>query len=161
MSNHLRYTSCSCHFLALPFQSRLLNFTLLHSISEQLVLQMSIKKIPLAIFLLHFGAVSDSIFSHLVTQLQVDKGADIDASSGLFGNALQEAAYIKESVVQLLFKNGTDINKSGGEHGNALQAASYYGSESVVQLLLDKGAAINASGGKYGSALGAASYWGH
>ncbi len=50
---------------------------------------------------------------------------DVNAQSGLYGNALQAASCEGHAkVVKLLLENGTDINAHGGLYGNALQAAS-------------------------------------
>ena len=86
------------------------------------------------------------------------RGADVNATGGQYGNALQAASYHgHEAVVQLLLDGGADVNASGGYYGSALQAASYHGHDRVVHLLLKNGANVNASGGYYGSALQAAS----
>jgi ankyrin repeat domain-containing protein 50 len=80
-----------------------------------------------------------------VIRLLLERGADINAQGGYYGNALQAAATCRnEDVIRLLLDRGADINAQGGCYGNALQAAAAkYGSEGVVRLLLDKGA-INA-----------------
>lgn len=89
------------------------------------------------------------------------KGADINASGGSYGSALEVASDSgHESVVQLLLGKGADPNASNGWYGGALPAASCSGHESVVQLLLDKGADINASG-EVGPAHGIASSFCH
>jgi ankyrin repeat protein len=57
--------------------------------------------------------------------LLLEKGADVNAQGGYYGNALQAAANGgHESVVTLLLENGADVNAQGGYYGNALQAAS-------------------------------------
>ncbi|KAJ5536372.1 hypothetical protein N7513_009558 [Penicillium frequentans] len=95
-------------------------------------------------------------------RLLLDKGADVNAQGGGYGNALQAASVgDHEEMVQLLLEKGVDVNEQGGGYGNALQAASLGGHEEVVQLLLEKGADINAHGGEYSSALQAASVRGH
>jgi ankyrin repeat protein len=92
----------------------------------------------------------------------LDKGADVNAQGGLYGNALQAASSRgHETVVRLLLDKGADVNVQGGHFGNALQAASERGHEAVVRLLLDKGADVNAQGGEYGNALQAASSEGY
>ncbi|KAE8823749.1 hypothetical protein PTNB73_10123 [Pyrenophora teres f. teres] len=97
-----------------------------------------------------------------ITRLLLDKGADVNAQGGDYGNALQAASYQgHEQVVKTLLDKGADVNAQGGRYGNALQAASYQGHEQVVKTLLDKGADVNAQGGEYGNALQAASYEGH
>uniref|UniRef100_A0A0D2YEN9 NACHT domain-containing protein n=1 Tax=Fusarium oxysporum (strain Fo5176) TaxID=660025 RepID=A0A0D2YEN9_FUSOF len=90
------------------------------------------------------------------------EGADVNAQSGEYGNALQAASFNGNlRVVQLLLDKGADVNVEGGKYGNALQAASSRGHLEVVQLLLDKGADVNAQGGEYGNALQAASHSGN
>jgi ankyrin repeat protein len=92
----------------------------------------------------------------------LDKGADIHAQGGEYGNALQAASdrgYAE--IVRLLLNKGAQINAQGGEHSNALQAASTGGHTEIVRLLLDQGADVNAQGSYYGNALQAASCCGH
>ncbi|EDU50673.1 vegetative incompatibility protein HET-E-1 [Pyrenophora tritici-repentis Pt-1C-BFP] len=97
-----------------------------------------------------------------ITRLLLDKGADVNAQGGRFGNALQAASYGGyEQVVKALLDNGADVNAQGGDYNNALQAASVRGHEQVVKTLLDKGADVNAQGGRFGNALQAASYGGY
>ncbi|KAI1567422.1 Ank-2 multi-domain protein [Pyrenophora tritici-repentis] len=97
-----------------------------------------------------------------ITRLLLDKGADVNAQGGRFGNALQAASYGGyEQVVKALLDNGADVNAQGGDYNNALQAASVRGHEQVVKMLLDKGADVNAQGGEDGNALQAASWEGH
>jgi len=82
-----------------------------------------------------------------VTML-LDKGEDINASGGYYGNALQAASSRNYGeIVQILLDNGVDVNAQAGAHGTALQAASYGGHERLVQMLLDSGADVNADGG--------------
>ena len=62
-------------------------------------------------------------------KLLLEKGADVNAQGGEYGNALQAASYKGHSeIVKLLLEKGADVNAQGGEYGNALQAASYKGS---------------------------------
>ncbi|KAH8728164.1 ankyrin repeat domain-containing protein [Phaeosphaeriaceae sp. PMI808] len=97
-----------------------------------------------------------------MAKLLLDKGADVDAQGGGYGNALQAASSKgHEQIVKLLLDKGADVNAQSGYHGNALQAASFRGHEQIVKLLLDKGADVNAQGGHYGKALQAASSKGH
>ncbi|KAJ5095220.1 Pfs NACHT and Ankyrin domain protein [Penicillium argentinense] len=92
----------------------------------------------------------------------INKGADVNAQGGVYGNALQAASFRgRQEIVQLLLDKGADVNVQGGEYGNALQAASSGGHQEIVQLLLDKGADVNVHGGRYGNALQAASSGGH
>ncbi|CUS10748.1 unnamed protein product, partial [Tuber aestivum] len=94
--------------------------------------------------------------------LLLERGAEVNARGGRFGNALQAATYQgNQSVMQLLLERGAEVNAQGGKYGNALQAAAYHGNESVVRLLLERGAEVNAQGGAYGNALQAAAYHGN
>ena len=74
-------------------------------------------------------------------KLLLEKGAEVNAQGGKYGNALQAASYLDhEAIVKLLLEKGAKVNAQGGEYGNALQAASYLGHEAIVKLLLEKGA---------------------
>ncbi|KAF7136844.1 hypothetical protein CNMCM5793_006414 [Aspergillus hiratsukae] len=92
-------------------------------------------------------------------ELLLEKGADVNAQGGLYGNALQAACVEgHKEVVQLLLENGAEVNvQDGGYYGNALHAACVEGHKEVAQLLLENGAEVNAKGGEYGNALQAAS----
>jgi ankyrin repeat protein len=93
-----------------------------------------------------------------VVEMLLERGADINAHGGHYGNALQAAsAGGNDKVVQVLLDKGADVNALGGHYGSILQAALARGNDKVVQILLDKGADINAQGGQYGSALQTAS----
>jgi hypothetical protein len=95
-------------------------------------------------------------------QKLIEKGADVNAQGGGYGNALQAAScWGHWETVILLIDRGADVNAQGGKNGNALQAASCWGHQETVNLLIDKGANVNAQGGEYGNALQAASSWGH
>lgn len=63
----------------------------------------------------------------------LDHGADVNASGGECGSALQAAAYFP--IVRLLLSKGADVNASGGNYGSALEISSFSGCEAVVQLL--------------------------
>ncbi|KAF1961004.1 ankyrin [Byssothecium circinans] len=84
------------------------------------------------------------------TELLLDKGADVNAEGGRYGNALQAASEGgHEATVKLLLDkgaDGADVNAQGGHYGNALQAASSGGHEAIVKLLIGKGAAPSAEG---------------
>ncbi|SLM36361.1 P-loop containing nucleoside triphosphate hydrolase [Lasallia pustulata] len=87
----------------------------------------------------------------------LEKGANVNAQGGVYGNALQAAVFRGNvKLVQLLLNEGADVNAQGGEYGNALQAAASGGRVEIVQLLLNNGADVNAQGGTYGNALQAA-----
>jgi hypothetical protein len=98
----------------------------------------------------------------VLTRMLLDKGADVNAHGGRYGNALHAASEGgHEAVVKLLLDKGADVDAHGGVYGNALYAASVGGHEAVVKLLLDKGADVNAQGGDYGNALQAAAVGGY
>ncbi|KAI0147306.1 hypothetical protein GGR57DRAFT_493877 [Xylariaceae sp. FL1272] len=106
-----------------------------------------------------------------VVQRLLDEGADVNASSGQYGNALQAASWRgHEKIVQILLDKGADVNAQGGEDGNAPYAASWRDHEKIVQMLLDKDADITAEkqdadiiaqSEEYVHALYAASFRGH
>ncbi|KAJ5504613.1 NACHT nucleoside triphosphatase [Penicillium fimorum] len=103
-------------------------------------------------------------FSGLVAPARnlIDKGADVNAQGGWYGNALQAASQRgHQDIVNLLLDKGADVNVQGGSDGNALYNASEGGHQNIVNLLLDKGANVNAQGGRYRNALHAASQGGH
>jgi ankyrin repeat protein len=87
----------------------------------------------------------------------LEKGADVNAQGGYYGNALQAAsAEGKKEVVGMLLEKGADVNARGGLYGNALQAAFSEREEEIIGMLLEKGADVNALGGAYSNALQAA-----
>jgi hypothetical protein len=99
---------------------------------------------------------------HFTVELLLEKGANVNARGGDYGNALQAAsARGHNEVVQLLLEKGATVNAEGGKYGNALYAASAEGENGIVQQLLAKGAKVNAQGGHYGNALYAACDGGH
>ncbi|PVH69880.1 ankyrin [Cadophora sp. DSE1049] len=107
-----------------------------------------------------YYASLEGLFEPLI--LLLEKGADVNAQGGEYGNALQAASFRGcEAISALLLKKGADVNAQGGRYGNALQAASLEGHEAIAVLLLEKGADVNAQGGEYGNALQAASVRGH
>jgi hypothetical protein len=88
----------------------------------------------------------------------LDRGAEVNAQGGEYGNALQAASrggFME--VVAMLLDRGANVNAQGGIWGNALQAALTTGSTEVVTMLLDRGVDVNAQSGDFGSALQAAS----
>lgn len=106
------------------------------------------KEIALPLYYAALFGLSD------VLKLLLDQGADVNARSGQYGNALQAASGGgHERSVRLLLAGGAHVNAKSPSCGNALQAASEGGHEQVVKLLLDSGAYVNAQGGPYGSAL--------
>lgn len=91
----------------------------------------------------------------------LEKGANVNAQGGKYGNALQAAAYRTENekTVELLLEKGANVNAQCGRHGNALYAAARLpGNERTVQLLLRNGANVNVQGGHLGHALQAAAF---
>ncbi|KAI4208847.1 MAG: hypothetical protein LQ351_008152 [Letrouitia transgressa] len=95
-------------------------------------------------------------------RLLLNKGVDVNAQGGKYGNALQAASrggYYE--LVQLLLNKGADVNAQGGFYENALQTAAYYNHYEILRLLIERGAEVNVQGGFYGNALQAASQAGH
>ena len=89
-----------------------------------------------------------------VSEHLLEKGADVNAQGGYYGNALQAASFKgHEAIVRLLLEKEADVNAQRGEYHNALHAASSNGHEAIVKLLLEKGADVNAQGGEYDNAL--------
>ncbi|ORY00885.1 hypothetical protein BCR34DRAFT_546658 [Clohesyomyces aquaticus] len=75
--------------------------------------------------------------------LLFNKGANINAQGGHYGNALQAASYGgHEQVVKLLLDKGADVNAQGGRYGNAFHAAAYEGHLRVLELLMSKETAM-------------------
>ncbi|KAH8821892.1 hypothetical protein F5884DRAFT_746178 [Xylogone sp. PMI_703] len=78
-----------------------------------------------------------------ILHLLLDRGADVNAKGGRYGNALQAAAVNGNSkAIELLIAKGADIHAKGGPYGNALQAAIAKPYSPVVMLLLSKGARL-------------------
>jgi hypothetical protein len=97
-----------------------------------------------------------------LTRLLLDRGDDVNAQCGFYGNALLAASWNgHEQVVKILLDRGADVNAQGGEYGNALQAASRKGYEQVVKILLNRGADVNAQGRENSNALHVASLYGY
>ncbi|WYZ46355.1 hypothetical protein EsH8_IX_000580 [Colletotrichum jinshuiense] len=79
-----------------------------------------------------------------IVQTLLEMGADINAQSEDYGDALQAASTGgHETIVQILLDKGADVNAQGGLFSNALQAASRGGHEAIVQMLLNNGANIS------------------
>jgi ankyrin repeat protein len=84
----------------------------------------------------------------------LDRGADVNAQGGRYGNVLQLAANMSNaSLVRLLLEKGANVNAAGGYFGNALQAASIDGDLETIKILLEWGADVNARGGGLLTAL--------
>tara|TARA_R110002003_G_scaffold2558_1_gene24472 strand:+ start:1917 stop:2291 length:375 start_codon:yes stop_codon:yes gene_type:complete len=76
-----------------------------------------------------------------VVVLLLDKGADVNAQGGYYGNALQAAsARGDKEIATLLLDKDADINAQGGHYGIALQAALARGDKEMATLLQKQGA---------------------
>lgn len=84
-----------------------------------------------------------------VLPVLLDRGAEVNAIGGPYGNALNAAAKQGDAtIIQLLLDRGAaDVNAKGGPYGSALQAAVAMSDVTITQLLLDKGAEVNAHNG--------------
>ena len=88
----------------------------------------------------------------------LDRGADVNAQGGHYGNALQAASIGgHEKVVQMLLMPGRMSMLKEDTMAMHCRRHQSGGHEKVVQMLLDAGADVNAQGGEYGNALQAAS----
>ncbi|EED23384.1 ankyrin repeat-containing protein, putative [Talaromyces stipitatus ATCC 10500] len=97
-----------------------------------------------------------------IVQRLLEKGANVNAKGGKYGNALYAAAEGGHiHIVQTLLEKGANVNAQDKINGSALQAAAYEGHLEIVERLLEKGADVSAKGGRYGNALQAAAYRGH
>lgn len=68
-------------------------------------------------------------------------GIHVNATGGLFGSALQAAAYSGQiNSVHMLLDKGAQVNARGGLYRSALNAAIFSGYWDTVQVLLDNGA---------------------
>ncbi|KAJ5588763.1 hypothetical protein N7537_011441 [Penicillium hordei] len=71
-----------------------------------------------------------------IVELLLERGANVNAQGGLYGNALQAACSGgHDKIAQMLLERGADVNAQGGEDGNALQAARRGGYHHIVKLL--------------------------
>ncbi|OQE41309.1 hypothetical protein PENCOP_c005G01607 [Penicillium coprophilum] len=75
---------------------------------------------------------------YIVTEALINRGVDVNARGGRFGNALQAAAFQNHhQIVYLLLQNGAEIKLNEGLHYSALNAAAVNGGESSFRILLD------------------------
>ncbi|KAL7928567.1 ankyrin repeat-containing domain protein [Trichoderma chlorosporum] len=66
---------------------------------------------------------------------------NVNAQGGLFGSALQAAAFSGQTQsVRLLLDRQADVNARGGKYGSALNAAVFSGYWDIVEMLLQAGA---------------------
>ncbi|UKZ90608.1 uncharacterized protein TrAFT101_005614 [Trichoderma asperellum] len=66
---------------------------------------------------------------------------NVNAQGGIFGTALQAAAYSGQTAsVRLLLDNKADCNLRGGKYGSAFNAAIIRGNWHIVEILLKAGA---------------------
>ncbi|UKZ61839.1 uncharacterized protein TrAtP1_003100 [Trichoderma atroviride] len=73
--------------------------------------------------------------------LDICPNIDINAQGGLFGSALQAAAYSGQTpTINLLLSKGAHVNARGGKYGSALNAAVIARNWDIVQILLEAGA---------------------
>ncbi|KAL7935792.1 ankyrin repeat-containing domain protein [Trichoderma chlorosporum] len=81
------------------------------------------------------GAVGSKVFLEMCPEI------NINAQGGLFGSALQAAAYSGQTpTINLLLNRGAHVNARGGKYGSALNAAVIAGNWDIVRILLDAGA---------------------
>ncbi|KAK4166291.1 putative vegetative incompatibility protein, partial [Cladorrhinum sp. PSN259] len=58
---------------------------------------------------------------YTTAQMLIEKGADVNAQGGCYGNALQTASWNgHKEIVHMLMDKGADVNAQGGFYGNAL-----------------------------------------
>jgi ankyrin repeat protein len=76
----------------------------------------------------------------------LDKGADVNAQGGYYGNALYTTSLRgDQEIVNLLLDKEVDINAQGGRYSNALYAASLRGDQEIVNLLQRRGATTSSA----------------
>jgi serine/threonine-protein phosphatase 6 regulatory ankyrin repeat subunit B len=79
-----------------------------------------------------------------VVKLLLDKGADVNAQGGEYGNALQAAAYKgREGIVKILTKQHADVNKEDFQGRLVLHFAMRGNQPSMIQYLLSISARAN------------------
>ncbi|PKK54169.1 hypothetical protein CI102_1362 [Trichoderma harzianum] len=78
-----------------------------------------------------------------ITKLLLEQcpNINVNAQGGIFGSALQAAAFSGQTEsVRLLLDRGADVNIRGGKCDSALNAAIFSGYWDIVEILLQKGA---------------------
>lgn len=84
---------------------------------------------------MYYGAAGPKLLLELCPNINVN------IPGGLFGSALQAAAYSGQTpTISLLISRGAHVNSRGGEYGSALNAAIIACNWDIVQILLDAGA---------------------
>jgi hypothetical protein len=87
--------------------------------------------------LVHAAAQPDTDIIHIL----LEKGANINASGGKYGSALQAAAYMGHAeIVRILLEKGANVDATGGEYGTALEIAAKQHHNGIVHMLLEMGA---------------------
>ncbi|KAL6695652.1 ankyrin repeat-containing domain protein [Trichoderma pleuroticola] len=84
----------------------------------------------------------DSLGHGAMTLLTANKcqSIDVNAQGGMFGTALQAAAYSGQTrSIRMLLERRAQISISGGKYRNALNAAVIRGHWDIVDILLEKG----------------------
>jgi ankyrin repeat protein len=80
-----------------------------------------------------------------VVELLLERGADVNAQGGHYGNALQAALSNRhEEIAKLLLRKGFNIISRGRAYDNALMTTLYEGSKDMIALLLARAEEINA-----------------
>lgn len=76
-----------------------------------------------------------------LVQLLLERGVDVNSTTGYYGTALQAAARCGHiSTLRLLLQAGANVNVIQGQHHTPLRAAILGAHGNVVRLLLDHGA---------------------
>ncbi|KAL5085108.1 hypothetical protein Trisim1_010896 [Trichoderma cf. simile WF8] len=84
---------------------------------------------------MYYGAAGPKLLLELCPSI------DVNVLGGLFGSALQAAAYSGQTpTISLLLNRGAHANVRGGKYGSALNAAVIAGNWDTVEVLLDAGA---------------------
>ncbi|GFP55693.1 putative ankyrin repeat protein L93 [Trichoderma asperellum] len=85
----------------------------------------------------HFPSDINIISERTKFLLEQCPGINVNAQGGMFGSALQAAAFSGQTEsVQLLLGRGADVDARGGMYGSALNAAIIGGYWDIVEILL-------------------------